>query len=336
MMYLARKIYSKSAQKIRHTGRDMGYLLGINKRFFNNARGNRILIYHGICLRNHTKFNPIFLTLKTFEEHLKLYKKHCHVISLDDFYAQNFSKDKFNICLTFDDGFANNYKYVKPLLEKYQLHATFFITAIRDTGYDILWNDFLGIISKYGPETISYKNQTYYKGQHDKYISVDDGIKLVEKLRFADFTEKAEMMQLLYPLGNFKKNKADEDYWLQMTKEEIRDLSRSEFVTIGAHGYYHNDLSRIDPDKATCELAKSKHYLESVTGKNINSFAFPYGAYNPAVIDEAKKAGYNQLLAMDFLYDDDKRDASMRERFTVNPFISPVNQLYATITRHYD
>ena len=335
-MSLARKIYSRSAQKIRHTGRDMSYLLGINKHFFNNARGSRILIYHGVCLNEHTKFNPIFLTLKTFEEHLKLYKKHCHVVSLDDFYAQNFNNDKFNICLTFDDGFANNYKYVKPLLEKYQLPATFFITAIRDAGYDILWNDFLGIISKYGPETIRYKDQSYYKGQHDKYISVDDGITLVEKLRSADFAEKAEMMQLLYSVVDFKENKADEDYWLQMTEYEIRRLSRSALITIGAHGYYHNDLARIDADKARCELVKSKQYLEDITGKKINSFAFPYGAYNQPLIDEAKKAGYKQILAMDFLHDEDKSEASMRERFTVNPFISPVNQLYATITRRYD
>jgi hypothetical protein len=32
----------------------------------------------------------------------------------------------------------------------------------------------------------------------------------------------------------------------------------------------------------------------------------------------------------------DPADKTIRERFTVNPFISPVNQLYATINRSYD
>ncbi len=131
------------------------------------------MIYHGVCQQDHTRFNPIFLKLKTFEQHLKFYKRHFNIISLDDYYLQNFSNDKFNICLTFDDGFANNYKYVLPLLAQYQIPATFFITAIRAAGYDILWNDFLGIVSKYGPEKIVYKNESYYKGQFDKYISTE-------------------------------------------------------------------------------------------------------------------------------------------------------------------
>lgn len=53
------------------------------------------MIYHGICIDDHTRFNPIFLKLKMFEEHIKFYKKHFNVISLDDYYEQKFSNDKF-------------------------------------------------------------------------------------------------------------------------------------------------------------------------------------------------------------------------------------------------
>jgi len=39
---------------------------------------------------------------------------------------------------------------------------------------------------------------------------------------------------------------------------------------------------------------------------------------------------------MDFQSEEDQQDRAMRERFTVNPFLSPVNQMHATITRSYD
>jgi peptidoglycan/xylan/chitin deacetylase (PgdA/CDA1 family) len=335
-MQTATKIFWKLRRESRYLGRDIRYSLSLDKSFFTNARGSRVLIYHGLCTHDHTRFNPIFLTARIFEEHLKLYKKYFNVVSMDDFYLQNFSSDKFNVCLTFDDGFANNHKYVLPLLAKYQMPATFFITGISDAGYDILWNDFLGIISKYGPKTLLYKEEHYYKGQHDKYISTLDGISLVEKLRHAGFKEKAEMMELLYPLVPFRKNRQEEDYWLQMTDTQIRQLAASPYAHIGAHGYYHNDLSKIPIGDAATEMLRCKQYLECVIDKPVNSFAFPYGAYSRPLIAEAKKAGYLQLLAMDFHWEEDHADPALRERFTVNPFISPVNQLHATITRQYE
>ena len=268
--------------------------------------------------------------------HLKFYKRHFNIISLDEYYNQDFSRDKFNICITFDDGFANNYKYVLPLLRKYQVPATFFVTAIRDSGYDILWNDFLGIVSKYGPENITYKNEAYYKGRHNKYISSATDISLVEKLRSGGFNEKAEMMEILYHLSPFKNKENEQDYWLQMTGEQIKKLSNSPFATIGAHGYFHNDLARISISDAVDELKLSKKYLENIIEKPVTSFAFPYGSYTPEIISAAKQAGYKQLLAMDFKSVRDNEDIMMRERFTVNPFISTANQMYATIIRNYE
>ncbi len=163
-----------------------------------------------------------------------------------------------------------------------------------------------------------------------------DGISLVEKLRSTGFDEKVEMMKILYPLASFKSNGQDEDYWLQMTSEQIRALSASPYATIGSHGYYHNDLARIDIIEAAKELALSKQHLENITAKPVTSIAFPYGTYTPEVIDAAKKAGYKQLLAMDFHFAEDHANVTMRERFTVNPFISTNNQMYATITRRYE
>ena len=335
-MHIVKRIQLKLKRESLYLYRDLKHGLGLSEQFYKSARGSRIMVYHGICLDDPTKFNSIFLTLKTFESHLKFYKKYFNVVSLDDYYRQKFSKDKFNICLTFDDGFANNYKYVLPLLERYKLPATFFITAIRASEYDILWNDFLSIISKYGPKQISYKNDGYIKDSYNRYISIKTGISLNEMLRNCGFNEKAEMMEELYPLIPFKTNKNAKDYWLQMTKEQVRELAASPYATIGAHGHYHNDLSRISLTNATQELVFTKAFLEQIIGKPVNSFAFPYGSYNSDVVSAAKKAGYDQLLTVDFLTVESNRDNTLRERFTVNPYISTPNQMYATITRKYE
>ena len=83
-------------------------------------------------------------------------------------------------------------------------------------------------------------------------------------------------------------------------------------------------------------MVRSKLYLENIIQKPVDSFAFPYGTYTREVVEAAKGAGYKQLLATDFYFEEDYIDETMRERFTVNPFISPLNQMHATILRHYE
>lgn len=321
-------IHSKISRKYRYWRND----LRSNDRLYSDARGARILIYHGICLKDHTRYNAIFLREKTFEEQLKYYTKYFNVISLDDYYHQRFRDDKFNLCLTFDDGYANNHKYVLPLLEQYQVPATFFVTGIRDAGFDILWNDFLAIVNKHGPSKLEFNNEHFRKSRSG-YVSEITGNSLKSLLHSAGFDAKKEMMQALPP---FRKRDIDSDYWLQMTPEQINALSASPFVTIACHGYYHNDLSKIPIQQARNEMLQSRQYLESITGKAINAIAFPYGSYSPAVITEAKSLGFKQLLAMDFLYPEDYTDPAMRERLTMNPFISVHNQLYAIISGKYE
>jgi peptidoglycan/xylan/chitin deacetylase (PgdA/CDA1 family) len=334
-MSLAAKIFSRARRKRNYLFHDLRSAFGMHKEKFQKARGARIVVYHGICQAHHTRFNSIFLKLKTFEAHLQFYKKYFHVISLNDYFKGNFDDSKFNVCITFDDGYLNNYKYVLPLMEQYQIPITFFITAIRDAGYDILWNDFLGIITKYGTRTMQFNNEEFFK-RRSNYISKTTNLSLAEFLRKKNFAEKEKMMSEFSEIVSFRKKKEDEDFWQQMTESQISTLASSPFATIGAHGYYHNDLSGILIDDCRNELVNTKRFLEKLCDKEINALAFPYGHYTREVVDEAKKAGYNQLYALDFLYTEDKADASMRERFTVNPYISVVNQMYAIVKGKYE
>ena len=311
-------------------------MLGMYERLYKSARGSRIIIYHGVCKKNSTRFNTLFVTKKTFEAHLLFYKKYFHIISLADFYNGNFNNDRFNICLSFDDGFANNYKYVLPLLEKHKIPATFFVTAIRKEGYDILWNDFLTLSSVKVPEKIVVEQEVFYKSNSNTYISSATRKTLSVTLRQVGFEGKRKMMTLLRPYASFWQDNDLSDYWLQMTIDEIKKASASPFVTIGSHGYWHNDLAKIAIPEMAEELRQSKAFLESITNKTITGIAFPYGSYSENVVEESLKAGYKQLLAAEFLYQDDKNNMLIKERMGINPFVSIRNQMYAIIKGNYE
>jgi peptidoglycan/xylan/chitin deacetylase (PgdA/CDA1 family) len=332
-MSLIGRAYQKFVRESDSLIRQTGGRAGIYNQLYRNANGGRIVVYHGICRKDPTRFSPTFLELQTFEAHLQFFKKHFKVVSLEE-YFENKRTSQFTVCLSFDDGLANNLNYVLPLLEKYHLPAIFFITAAREAGYDILWNDFLNILTKYGPLKLEYKGKLYRKNRFGRYVD-DTGTALVEYLRAKDFSAKKEMMELLAPLAGFRNNQDDDEYWRLLNNEQIFTLSRSPWVTIGSHGYYHNDLARIDNNRANQELVGSRQYLERITGKEVKAIAFPYGSYSSNVRDAAINAGYTQLLGTESLLREDEGKNFIKRRLTVNPFIPVHAQMQAIIKGYY-
>lgn len=69
-------------------------------------------------------------------------------------------------------------------------------------------------------------------------------------------------------------------------------------VTIGGHTYSHPLLDRVDQDIAKQEVFKDKEYLESITKKPLEVFAFPFGRgnYSVALLNILKVVGYHYAV----------------------------------------
>ena len=334
MSNIPQKIYRRASIHLNRSFEQLSGACGLNSGFYQAAAGARILIYHGVCRRDPGRFNSLFISKSRFEKQLRLFKKYFHLLNLDDFYEGKFHPQKFNLCLSFDDGFANNFTHVLPLLEQYQVPATFFITAIRNENSDILWNDMLTIGSVEGPRELIIEDIVYQKkGRY--YYEAGSGRRLADQLRGTNFQAKIALMKALEPHAAFRKDKQLEEYWSQMTVDEIRQLSASPLVTIGSHGYFHNDLAGICREDLRTELIQSKSFLESLIQKPVRSLAFPYGSYSEMVVDEALHAGYDQLLAAEFNTPEDGLKPCLRERMGINPYIGVHSQVIAAIKGNY-
>jgi peptidoglycan/xylan/chitin deacetylase (PgdA/CDA1 family) len=329
-------------RKLRHAGTDWRGRLGLNERLFREARGARIVAYHGICRSDPGRFNSLFVDAATFERHLQFYAEYFQVLSLNDYYAGRFSDSRFNICLTFDDGFANNYNYAMPMMAKYGIPAVFFVTGISEAGYPILWNDWLSMMQKFGPSELALPGGPAFIRKGGRYRERGSGLGgrhqqaggegLRERLQAGDFREKE---LLIRSVGSPAWMHEHEEYWLQMTEKQLRLLAGHPLVTIGCHGYYHNDLGRISLSRAMEELKRNREYLNRITNAAINALAFPYGSYTMELILEAKRMGFDRLLALDLRFPADAAEVSLRPRMVINPFITLHNQMTAIIHGKY-
>ena len=72
------------------------------------------------------------------------------------------------------------------------------------------------------------------------------------------------------------------------TYEELKEMQDSGLVRIASHSLTHVNLLE-DGVNLRAELQESQALLEKKLGTKVESFIFPFGKYNQAVLDETKK-----------------------------------------------
>ncbi len=325
----SKKIRQRLSWKIN----DMLFALGMGKGLHRNRGGGRILIYHGIDTTGRTDLNTRFISVAYLEQQIAYFKQHFNVVSLEEYYLGNFASDRLTVALTFDDGYANNYKYVLPLLEQYEVPATFFVTGIRDAGYDVLWPDFLDLSTAEINDDITIDKEVYRKNSKGEYAA--NGQTLKARCNAEDVVYHLKMRDAFPYTMRWKNDEALSDYWQQMTVEEIHQLAQSPWATVGAHGYFHTNLGQIDHFMACEELQQVKQFLEQVIEQPVTALAWPNGSYTRALAKHATSIGFTRQLAVEFHYPQDQQDPTMRERLGINPFISWNNQLHCILKGRY-
>lgn len=86
-----------------------------------------------------------------------------------------------------------------------------------------------------------------------------------------------------------------------MTVEQLQACARHPLITIACHSISHPFLSECSLSEQEREILGSKRLLEEITGKPIDTFAFPTGDYDENSIQLVEQAGYKAAFAVDRL-----------------------------------
>ena len=157
---------------------------------------------------------------------------------------------------------------------------------MNEINCDILWADYVNIVNKICNKSVLIDGELFINFENN-YISKERGITLLNivKSEKSDYSYKEKIFSAFSELVNFKNKPEYFEYWKLMSDEHIKKVSKSKFITIGSHGYFHNNLGNISIDKAHAELSNSKIYLENFTDEimyknTFNHFTFllnPHG-----------------------------------------------------------
>lgn len=74
-------------------------------------------------------------------------------------------------------------------------------------------------------------------------------------------------------------------------KAQIRQMAEAG-MTIGAHTWDHHDVRKYKGKDFTIQFDEPREKLRELSGQPVDTFAYPYGAWNPAALPHLEKAGY--------------------------------------------
>lgn len=126
-------------------------------------------------------------------------------------------------------------------------------------------------------------------------ITFDDGFK--NNLDAAAFLKSKEMSATFYILTDTSSLYQPERH---MTNEDIKELAKNPKFEIGSHGHTHfmtweSNLDAMPDSAIVGEALMSKYILESIIGRSVTSFAWPFGYFRLPLVSFFKEIGYTSL-----------------------------------------
>ena len=265
-MDLARRI-------VRRAGIGLAIHSGWFRRRFSSQRGKlRILTYHGIVpdeFRDRPWTPSHYVTVSQFGQQMKTLAKlgPCPPLHEAMTRIREHQTTSPIICLTFDDGMADNVSLALPALKRYGHHATFFLATGHVDCPVPLFNDIVRLL-----------RPAFHQGLLGADLDAVPRLVLedpgrVKHLRFA--TLEAAFAGLWARFGHL----ADAEGVRALRTIDTEGVKKllAAGMALGAHTTHHSILVREDRATRRREITDSVEFVRNLTGERDVLFAYPYG-----------------------------------------------------------
>lgn len=218
------------------------------------------------------------------------------------------------VAVTFDDGYADNWTHAVPILKRYGVPATIFVTTHGDApGRELWWDELerltLGSHSLPRRVTLQIDREvlvwdldrepessdstgwnvamTPDTPRRRLYAELHDALRVVRAETRWHVLEQLRAVTGLSPAPRASHR--------LMSNQEIAEAFRSGLIDIGAHTVTHPVLATLATEDQRWELAESRGVLAEITGGPVSAVSYPYGGrrdYSATTIEIAESLGF--------------------------------------------
>lgn len=242
------------------------------RRFISRMNCIRVLTYHGVVPDDRATRPWVpshFLPVSQFERQMEMLEEFRPVVPLGQALKQIATTDAVEpmVCLTFDDGTADNVRLVLPILKRFGYRATFFLaTGLVDRGAMLSCNMIRLLADLHGREELDGTIPPVCR-----QILAEPGFH--KQLARHDYQQELEQLWLR---NSRRVDPEAVDALRMMTWDEVLSL-RDAGMEIGAHTVNHVILGREGLVRRRSEMTGSVARVQEMLDIRHVPFSYPNG-----------------------------------------------------------
>jgi len=234
-----------------------------------------VLTYHRVSPYSDGVFDPV--SPQVFQQQVRHLARYYNVLTASEAAGLNRCGrlPQRAVCITFDDGYRDNYEYAFPILKQYGVRATVFVTTgTIDSAESPLWHD--QVFAAFGQ---TRKASWEWNGVAWSLSAKAQRWEVAK--RFAAFvrclgeSERDAAVQLLSAHLEVSAEEASQRSPM-LTWDHIREMNKWG-VEIGAHTVTHPVLSTLPAERQEQEIRDSIETIERQVGIRPRVFSYPNG-----------------------------------------------------------
>jgi peptidoglycan/xylan/chitin deacetylase (PgdA/CDA1 family) len=268
-----------------------------------------LLAYHGVVPGDDQPdfLSGNFVAEAAFEQQMRWIARHYEPVSLRDVVdslSQGRKMPRRAVTVTFDDGFANNYRFAFPILRKHRIPATVFLTTgcIGVSGAQ-LWTErvkraiYLTPLTRL-PDAVgspAVADLATPAARERATRAVLNGLK-----RMPPAARNRRVETIERECGRPPLTPRDADRYDFLTWDQVRAMSAAG-IEFGSHTVSHPILTTLSDEDLAFELRQSKETIETEVGSECYAFAYPNGStadFGPREQQLLARLGYRAAFSL--------------------------------------
>jgi len=256
----------------------------------------RILMYH----RFSKVPAPGHVGAGEFEQQVRYISRHYNPVTVSRIALALYEGESLprnSIAITVDDGYEDFFSIAWPILKKYKVPATFYVTTGFVNGDLWLWPDQLRYLLEQSPEIENRFNFGLFNVQTPVKAAEFEQVfwRINQIMLKADNAEKLQCLDAMASAWQVELPDEPPKGYKAVTWGQLQQM-QAEGLEVGGHTKTHPSLARVSLDEAGSEISGCFQALEQNLGKAIRSFCYPNGTpedFVGAQVELVQRAGFS-------------------------------------------